>query len=233
MKSISKYISILSLVIIGCKEEPSKPKVIYEKSKTEKKNAVAQNKILVADLPIQIPGTTTLVYPIGEFSVPNERARYNTDNSFVVSNASDYEITGYLSNIKFQQVGSDSLVALTDKPIMIESATYLKTMADKLKKYFIVYIAETSDSNQDDKIDTNDVRDIYISDVQGKNFTKLSSDIQEVIDWKVVESQNRLYFRTVEDINKNGAFDKDDTIHYHYVDLSKPDLKVLDYHPVN
>jgi hypothetical protein len=35
-----------------------------------------------------------------------------------------------------------------------------------------------------------------------------------------------------EDINKNGAFDKDDKVHYQYVDLLSKDLKVVAYNPI-
>jgi hypothetical protein len=42
-----------------------------------------------------------------------------------------------------------------------------------------------------------------------------------------------MYFRTIEDINKNGAFDKDDKVHYQYLDLLSKELKVMEYKPVD
>ena len=36
----------------------------------------------------------------------------------------------------------------------------------------------------------------------------------------------------IEDINKNGAFDKDDKIHYYYLDLLAKEWKVQEYFPV-
>jgi hypothetical protein len=54
----------------------------------------------------------------------------------------------------------------------------------------------------------------------------------ELIDWNLVESKNRLYFRSIEDTNKNGEFDKNDVIHYHFIDLSSKDWKVQDYSPI-
>ncbi|MFM2370144.1 MAG: hypothetical protein RL619_2465, partial [Bacteroidota bacterium] len=55
---------------------------------------------------------------------------------------------------------------------------------------------------------------------------------QELIDWNLIESNNRLYFRTVEDTNKNGQFDKMDVVHYNYVDLSNKEWKIISYKPV-
>ena len=88
------------------------------------------------------------------------------------------------------------------------------------------------DSNKDGKLDSNDNKDLYISAIDWSNFKKLSVEFQEFIDWNVIDSQNRLYFRTIEDINKNGAFDKDDKVHYQYVDLLDKELKVLEYNPI-
>jgi hypothetical protein len=240
MKTISKYI-LLSIitVFVSCKEEETKkPKVNYDtRAKTEPQSAEV-NTILVADLPVQMEGTSVLIHPIGEFNVANgPRSKYSSGSgekdSFVVSNASEYEITGYLSNLKFQSVDSDSLHVLTNKPMMIERVTYLKTIADKTRKQFLVYVLEDMDSNKDDKLDSNDIRNLYMSDILGNNFTKLSAEFQELIDWNLIESQNRIYFRTIEDINKNGAFDKDDKVHYHFIDLLAKEMKAEEYLPVN
>lgn len=241
MKNLLKYIilSTGALLVISCKGETEKPKVIYGKSETPKTIVKTDtNKIIVADLPIQMPGTSVLIHPIGALSVSEGResklasSSSDRNQSFIVSNSNEFEITGYLSNLKFQQIGTDSLTVLTDKRVMIERITYLKSFSDKTKKQFLVYLVEDMDSNGDGKIDENDIKNLYISDINGKNFTKLSQEFQELIDWNLIESQNRLYFRTIEDINKNGAFDKDDKVHYHFVDLLSKDLKVMEYNPI-
>ena len=239
MKHLSTYIGLSILVLlVSCKKETEKPKVIYEdKSKPKTEIDVDTNKIVVADLPIIMEGTKVLLHPIGELIVSKnndkfESSSYRQDQSFKVSNASEYEITGYLSNFKFQQIGSDSLTVLTNKPVLIERATYLKAFSDKSKKQLLVYVLEDLDSNKDGKLDSDDIKNLYISDINGKNFTKLSAELQELIDWNIIESQNRLYFRTIEDINKNGAFDKEDKVHYHFVDLLSKDWKVQEYNPI-
>lgn len=226
-------------LFVGCKEEKVKPKVIYEnRSKTNNRVKVNANKIALADLPILMEGTSVLLHPVGELSISEnadsrlESSSYKKDRNFLVSNSSEYEITGYLSTIKFQKIGSDSLTTLTDKPVIIERITYLKNFADKSKKQLLVYVLEDLDSNKDEKLDSDDIKNLYISDINGKNFTKLSADFQELIDWNIIESQNRLYFRTIEDINKNGAFDKEDEVHYHFLDLMSKDWKVQEYNPI-
>jgi len=230
----------LVVLLVACKQEKETPKVTYGTTTKEKPEPkVDPSQIKVADLPIHFAGTTILIHPVGDLNigardnaVAYESSRGESQQSFTVSNNNDYEITGYLQNIKFQEIGKDTITSLTDKPILIETATYLKTIADKTKKHFMVYSLADSDTNNDGKVDSSDIKSLYISDLNGANFVKLSQDLQELIDWKIIEAQNRLYFRTIEDINKNGAFDKDDKVHYQYLDLLAKDLKVMEYKPV-
>lgn len=242
---MSKYIVVLLVLVSfwSCKKEVEIPKVRYENANKEKTTPVVKidtSQIEVADLPIHFDGTNYLIHPVGDLnnytkgkSVAYDASRNESEQSFTVSNYNDYQITGYLQNIKFQGIGSDSIKALSPKPIFIETATYLKTFSDKTKKQVMVYTLSDSDTNKDGKIDGDDIKALYISDISGTNFTKLSTDFQELIDWNVLEIKNRLYFREIEDSNKNGAFDKEDKVHYHYVDLLSKDLKVGEYDPIN
>lgn len=241
MKNFSNYI-FLSLVVllVACKQEKETPKVTYGTTPKEKPEPKADpSQIKVADLPIHFAGTTILIHPVGDLNIGSrdnaatyESSRGESQQSFTISNNNDYEITGYLQNIKFQEIGKDTITTLTDKPILIETATYLKTIADKTKKHFMVYSLADSDTNKDGKVDSSDIKSLYMSDISGANFVKLSQELHELIDWKIIEAQNRLYFRTIEDINKNGAFDKDDKVHYQYLDLLSKEGKVVEYKPI-
>lgn len=242
MKNFSKYI-LLSLVtlLIGCKQDKETPKVTYgvsNKQKTAPKTDPSQIK--VADLPINFSGTNILIHPIGDLNIYSKdqavaydsSSRGDYDQGFKVSNNNEYEITGYLQNLKFQEIGKDTIIALTNKTVLIETATYLKTIADKTKKHFLIYTLADSDTNNDGKIDNKDIKSLYVSDLKGVGFTKLSEDFQELIDWSILDVQNKIYFRTIEDINKNGDFDKDDKIHYYHLDLLSKDNKAVEYFPL-
>lgn len=237
MKNILKIL-ILSLVFLyaSCKEEVEKPKVIYDNaSKTKAQPKVDTTDKQVADLPIHMEGTNFLIFPIGNLKSTNRGLRsasYESQDSFVVSNYGEYEITGYLQNLKFQEVGKDTLTALTDKPVLIQTATYLKSVSDKTKLQFLVYTLADMDTNKDNKLDTDDIKSLYISDISGNKFTKLSPDFQELIDWNLIAVSNRLYFRTIEDTSKNGEFEKEDVLHYYFVNLLGKDLKVQEYKPI-
>jgi hypothetical protein len=96
----------------------------------------------------------------------------------------------------------------------------------------MVYVLADMDSNKDGKIDTNDIKSLYVSSSNGDDFVKVSTNLQELVDWTVIDLQNRLYFRTIEDVNKNGAFYKDDQMHYYYADLMEVMPNPIEYFPV-
>ena len=242
MKKLSIYIFPILILLVSCKEEAKKPKVIYEDAKAVVAPVkMDSTQIKIVDLPIQMEGTPFLIYPMGEYSMSDGNSKvnsgssssYDKDESFKVSNYSDYEITGYISNFKFQKIGSDSLHLLTEKPVLIETVTYLKTVSYKTKQQVLVYTLADMDTNNDGKINSNDIKTIYLSDISGNKFTKIATDFQELIDWNLIESNSHLYFRTIEDINKNGAFDKTDKVHYYFVNLQNKDWKAEEYSPIN
>lgn len=234
-------LALTAALFVSCKEEKPKPKVIYEKPREtvqSQPKAVDSAQIKVADLPVHMEGTKYLIHPVGDIRVYDDTnrsygsSRTNSNVSYAISNYNRFEITGYFENLKFQHVDSTALRPLTDKKIQIQTATYLNTVYDKIKKQFLIYTVADADTNLDGRVDSNDIKSLYISDISGTGFRKLSENVQELVDWSVIEDLNRVYFRTIEDINKNGAFDKNDKVHYHYIDLLKPEWTVT-YEPVN
>ena len=230
-----------AIFLISCKQEvPEKPKVIYNTETTAKaQTAVDTAQIEVADLPIHIPGTNYLIHPIGDLNIyGGSKVKYDASSSaataagFQISNYDQGEITGYLRNLKFQLIGSDSIKALSEKRLLIQSATFLKSVSEKTKQQIMVYALADMDTNQDGRLDTSDIKSLYLSEMGGERLTKMSEDFQELLDWNLIEANNHLYFRTIEDTNKNGEFDKYDVLHYHFIDLSTKDWKVSEYNPI-
>ena len=152
------YSAIVVILLSSCREEVQKPKVIYDASKSGVVTKVDSTQIEIADLPIQIEGTDYLIHPVGDLRVfeKGSKARYGSssvnDVSFTISNLGEYEITGYLQNLKFQKIDSDSISSLTDKPVLILTATYLKAVADRTQNQVMVYTLTDSDTNKDGKI---------------------------------------------------------------------------------
>lgn len=239
MKNLKGAVAVLVLMgLFSCKKEEEQPKVIYEAKKTavREPQKIDSTQIKIADLPILMEGTKYLIHPIGDVRVYDVSSKYGSTKvnqvSYAISNYNRYELTGYFQNLMFQHVDSTTMRPLTDRVIQIQTATYLNTIAEKTKKKILVYSIADQDTNRDGKIDSNDIKSLYISMIDGTKFTKLSEDLHELLDWSIIESQNRLYFRTIEDINKNGAFDNNDAIDYFYVDLTKDQWTIEAYNPM-
>ena len=236
MKRIITSIVLLT-TLISCKQEKETPKVIYEDGKSKVENTARDTtSFKVADLPILMEGTKYLIHPVGDIRVYDTDSRaYGSSKtnqvSYAISNYNRFEITGYFDNLNFQHIDSTNVKPLTDKKIQIQTATFLDGIASNTKKQIIAYTLVDADTNKDGKINQNDIKSLYLSTASGENLTKLSEEFQELIDWNIIEAQNRLYFRCIEDINKNGAFDKNDKVHYHYVNLLANEWKVEMYTP--
>lgn len=238
MKKFPLYIIAIAAFLASCTEkEKETPKVIYEDTKAKPTAKVDSTQIKIADLPIHMEGTKYLIHAIGDVRIYDGNTKtYGSSKtnsvSYAISNYNRFELTGYFENLKFQHIDSTALKPLTDKKVQMQTVTFLNTISDKTKKQILVYSLVDMDTNKDGKLDANDIKCLYISDISGRKFEKLSAEFQELIDWNIVEAQNRLYYRTIEDINKNGAFDKNDLVHYYYVDLLSPNWKTEKYDPI-
>lgn len=235
MRIILSFALFLSLV--SCKQEQETPKVSYEENKISQPSTPKDSsEFKVADLPILMEGTNYLIHPVGDVRVYDiEGKTYGSTKanqiSYAISNYNRFEITGFFDNLNFQHIDSINVKPLTNQKVQIQSATFLNTIAAKSKQQIMVYTLVDADTNKDGKINQNDIRALYLSTTSGTKFTKISTNFQEVIDWNVIEKTNRLYFRSIEDVNKNGAFDKNDKVHYHYVNLLANEWKVEIYTP--
>lgn len=235
MRIILSFALFLSLV--SCKQEQETPKVSYEENKISQPSTPKDSsEFKVADLPILMEGTNYLIHPVGDVRVYDiEGKTYGSSKanqiSYAISNYNRFEITGFFDNLNFQHIDSTNVKPLTNQKVQIQSATFLNTIATKSKLQIMVYTLVDADTNKDGKINQNDIRALYLSTTSGTKFTKISTNFQEVIDWNVIEKTNRLYFRSIEDVNKNGAFDKNDKVHYHYVNLLANEWKVEIYTP--
>lgn len=226
------------IFLISCGKE-EKPKVIYPKNGVNENQELEKDSTLIeiADLPIHIDSTKYLIHPIGEYEIYSSRKSYFSSSSygsgnFSISGYNRYEISGNLYNLKFEEIETEMTQMLTDKNIRIKSVRFLNEIFEKTDEQFLVYRVLDKDTNRDNKLNDYDISTLYISNIDGTNFTKLTAEFHELIDWDTLPIKNRLYFRSIEDSNKNGDFDKEDKISYQFIDLSDKDWKVKQYKPI-
>ncbi len=232
-------IIIIALIFISCITD-NKPKIVHQKEQGEQvlKPIKDSTFIEIADLPIEIDSTDYLIHPVGNFKIEDSRGKviYKSSNyrsqNFSISSYNGYTLSGNLTNVLFQNKNTHELIPLSKDYIKIVSMTFLRKVSDKIKKQYWVYKVLDNDTNLDGILDYEDVNTFYISKIDGSGFKKISEENRELINWKLIESTNKLYFRTVEDKNRDGDFDNTDTVHYRYIDLSADDLEVMEYNPL-
>lgn len=235
-----KYYFLLFIFIISftaCSNSDNR-KVVENSENTSKKQK-EDTSYEISDLPIHIDSTAYLIHPIGNYVIRRGRTKYFDSEDYEVNSSSSVsmnhsknKITGDLSNVKFQHLDSNKLKSLTDKTLRINSMLFLRDVYKKNNKGYFVYNVIDADTNSDGKLNYNDLRSLYISNLNGTKFRKLSPNRQELNAWKIIIEANKLYFKSIEDSDKNGEFNKKDKLHYFYLDLDNENSKVIEYYPI-
>ena len=191
-------------------------------------------RVLASELPVRFDSTDVLLFTI-RFIDLEERERYNPgyySSSGTVSVYSNGDnLVGNFINIIFQD-NSGNERKLTDKKILIRKLDFLRDIFRKTKTGYLLYSVTDRDSNGDNELTHSDLEALYISKIDGSAFTKLTKELHDLYDWGLVKGQNKIYFRTLEDQNKDGILNNKDKFHYYFIDLSGDKHSVTEYNPV-
>ena len=218
-------ILFISLLLTSCVDKLERP--LASGSQPE---PVTEELKVVAHLPVQIDSTDYLLHPIGDLSLRSS-GYYSSGTSAGVYKSSD-AINGRFTNIKFQQVDSEEMLTLTNEKVIITSVQFLRGIFQNTGKEYLLYEVYDRDSNEDDKLNSKDISSLYISEINGENFRKLTAKDQNLEDFTIVDEMNRVYFKTREDINGDKEFDEKDRSRLFYIDLGAEAPKVIEYDPL-
>jgi len=194
-------------------------------------------KILVAELPVKFDSTDVLLFAVGLVDLKERGGRGKIDfDSYSDSDVgSSYFTNDYLSgnffNIVFRDKSGNER-RLTDKKLKIRNVNFLRDIFKRTKEGWLLYSVFDRDSNGDKELTTSDLEALYISRIDGSDFKKLTKELHEFYDWSLIKGENRLYFRTLEDKNKDGDLDNQDKFHYYYIEFSDNRYSVTEYNPV-
>jgi len=194
-------------------------------------------KILVSELPIKFDSTDILIFAVGLVDL-QERGGYSKlgSGSYNSSDiASSYfnqdNLIGEFINFVFQDKGGNER-KLTDKKILIRKVSFLRDIFKKTKTGYLLYSISDRDSNGDKELSHADLEALYIGKIDGTDFKKISKELHEFYDFALIKGENRLYFRTLEDKNKDGELSNKDKFHYYYIDFLADNYVVTEYNPV-
>lgn len=242
MKFLQTITILISLALLSCGSE-SKPTIVYPNltnNNEEEPTALDTTLLLNGELPIHFKKTDYLLFPIGPIKVSTRSltklysgSASNGDLSFNMGYLSEYSYSGDFDNLKIQHLDSSNFRPITNQKLKIRSLEFLESIQKEAGLNLIVMRVTDNDTNNDGELNNDDVESLYLSHMSGKKFKKLTVDDQELLDWRVIDVNGRLYFRTLEDIDKNGKFDVQDKIHHYYVVLESPTFDVVEYTPLN
>src|SRR6187551_757531 len=208
-----------AILFYSCGQE--KPKINHEAVDTTSvvdDRIKDTTKILVSELPVKFDSTDVILFAIGLVDL-QERGGYSKISSGSYGGpdiASSYFIRANL-------VGTF---------IKIRKVDFLREIFKKTKAGYLLYSISDRDSNGDKELDHADLEALYISKIDGTDFKKISKELHEFYDYNLIRGENRVYFRTLEDINKDGELNNKDKFHYYYIDFSVDNYTVIEYDPV-
>jgi hypothetical protein len=195
-------------------------------------------KVLVAELPIQFDSTDVLLHAISVVNLQTcggTLGRISKDaygsSDFSSGYYTNNDLTGDFINIVFQdKEGLER--ALTDKKMSIKRVTFLQDIYKLTKRSYLLYVVSDRDTNGDKAFDHLDLESLYISNLDGTTFTKLTKELHELYDWSLIARERKLYFTTLEDKNKDGRLTNKDTFHYYVIDFTNTPYTLAEYNPL-
>lgn len=254
MKKLIITLIFVSILLVSCFEGKT-PQVVYDDSVSDVltiENVLEDTtKVLVAGMPVYLDSTNMLIHPIGWDNIyvdktdrygisgsvdiniksPREKMMESTSSFGVDSNNKDY-IYGSMVNLIFEDLENGTQKILTDKVMVIKRVAYLKDLAKDINKHYLFYTVHDKDYNRDGQLDYQDMSAFYMSNLDGNNFTKITQDYHFFDTSKLLFQNGKYYFRTIEDVNKDGEFNKKDKFHYYYIDLKNGNLNPVEYFPL-
>jgi hypothetical protein len=94
-------------------------------------------------------------------------------------------------------------------PFQIEATAY-KESGTYRKERPVVIIGGDKTWNQNDKLDSNDLRALFITTASGQGLQQVSPKGEHLVHWKMQKTTNALTFITKADSNKDNKFDEKD-----------------------
>ena len=128
-----------------------------------------------------------------------------------------------LWNIAFYNTTTKKQHLLTKDKILISDyiIRYDNEEKNPPQNKFIFYLAHSLDYNQNKHLDKKDPLYLYISDLNGKNFSLVSPPSMNVKNWKYISHSNKIVLSAQEDTDKNKVFDTKDKTLFFEINLNE------------
>ena len=232
---------VLIVLMLSCEKKPKIDHTIQIDTTSVVDDRISDTtKVLVANLPARFDSTDVLIFTVGLVSLePERRALIKGDYGSSSSGSnisyayfSQDNINGNFINLIFKDKNGDER-KLTDKKVIIDDVQFLRHLFKKTGKAYLLYQIYDRDSNGDKELNYNDLKALYIGNLDGTSFTKLSRELHDLHDYNFIKEENRVYFRTLEDRDNDGELTSKDKFHYYFISFVGGTLQVVEYNPLS
>lgn len=239
MKSFLQKIIFASgilIVLYSCENDSKKAVVIDETMTTADDFKIEQDTtvVKVLKLPVYIDSTQYLYHPVALERVfttdDNYSLRsYKSAPQYWSSKYSNYTFSGSYANFTVENMATGKKVSVIKDQINISQVNIYNKLDHNPRVEFVLYQGNDLDTNKDQKLDNQDIQALFISNIDGTDFKKLSLDFEELVESKFIVENDKLYFQTQKDTNENGIFENEDGFRNYYVDLTKAMKEAIRY----
>lgn len=206
-------IPILLLTILSCNQRKDRIQVIEDNNLNQKQiDSIIDEYNFEYSRVVFIDSLEKVILPI---STQKARAgsRYSKKSYYANSYSSYW-------NLIFYDVISGKTKLLTKKKTRISDFTTNFKNVGPILKRSVLYIAGDSDYNKDKKLTYSDPEQLFISDVDGNKFSRLSPVNEDLIEYEIIPNTDKIIFRTLRDANNDKEFDQKDKKIWYLIDLS-------------
>jgi len=217
-------LTILMFGLLACNERPKDNSADLSKETGVEKVDSKYNTInLQINNPTVLDSSDWVFYPLKleeleETEKGFKSSSYGRQNAF-------WNIAFYNTKTKQTRLLSDSLKMLINSISHKNDAIMHSGQREKSNERLIYYAITTKDYNQDGKLDADDPKYLFISDLSGQDFKQVSPDNFDIIHWQTTIESNKILIQARNDRNKDMKFDGDDETFSFIYDIDNQNIE--------
>ncbi len=223
---------LVVIFLFSCGSKHQTPEVVYPNNMTDSTHTASEldpiSRNLFMDFPFAFDSSSLFIYPVRNThdsrGSDNKNNKISSDfmNSYQYSDWAEMSqsgASGWFYNFLFQDENTQDLRPITDKDIRFSEMIIIRDSVSQQAVHTLLLKVYDKDSNQDKLLNREDLISYYVADVNGKNLRKISPEGHLTSGHIYRKRLKRLYFRTIEDIDKNGIFEKNDPRHQYFYSI--------------
>lgn len=217
ISNIQRTLTAITLSILAVSCEANKAEKPQQKPVNNINIFNNPDNIIYGDLIIQ-KSSDHIMIPV---NLPDQEQDKNIDLNLSRS----YERENRTYNMIFYNQKSGESHLLLNKKAIIKAYKLLEIKPkDKPTQQFWLYQIIDQDTNNDNKLNSQDAITGYISDLSGKNLQQVTPSNTQLINWEIITSENAILIKIIKDSNQDKKFTGTDSTNFVRVNLDKPEI---------